>query len=157
MWRGNHFVLHWPTGMVSAGQLYSMALGYWVKSNYCSRYMVSNTKVSLTWSRCFSIFLQNSIWNQLMTFNLAIRHVRNLFLWIVRHKPIKAAQRSAETEFPLSETICWSESSPSTGSSCIPSEFTIGQSTATEQRQRHPEMGLGLSKSSAEKVNRLRL
>lgn len=44
MSRGDHFVLHLSTGMVSAGRLYLKALGYWVKSNYCSCCMVSNTK-----------------------------------------------------------------------------------------------------------------
>lgn len=100
-----------------------------------------------------SMTLKISLWNQLMKLNFTIIWAANLSLWIVRCKPLKAARQCGETKFPLSETICWSACSQSTGSSCIPSECTLGQSSDAEQRQRHPEWGLAFNTSSAEKVS----
>lgn len=72
-------------------------------------------------------------------------------------KTALTARQSAQTEFPLSETICWSESSPLTGSSRIPSEFTVGQSVATAQRQRRPGMGLNFNMKSRSESKSLHL
>lgn len=67
---GESFVLYWPSGKVSGGQLYWKALGYWFKSNYCKSPMFTTTSKPETKSQRPAAFWKLS-WLNLYTENLS--------------------------------------------------------------------------------------
>lgn len=97
-----------------------------------------------------SIYMQ--LWFQSMTLNQAITSYKCILVDSQREKPVIAARQCGETKFPLFETICWTECLSSTGSSCIPAEFTIGQGAATARKRNLPLMALKFNTSSLAKV-----
>lgn len=155
VWRGNQFVLQWPTGMVSALQGGFMLLVQIQLLKMIHVFKVSSKPCHFA----FQYFLKLQIWIRSMTFDLSLKtSCKSVF-----------ARRHTQTNQSCTTTM-WGDWISSFWNHLLKwvlaidrklshslKEFTVGQSAHSAKRQRHPETGLGFDESGAEKVNCLRL